>query len=57
LLTFGLALILAGGFPEVYGSSSSPYELPENFRGAFDLGFMMLPKYRAWVVFASFVVC
>jgi branched-chain amino acid transport system permease protein len=57
LLTFGLALILEGGFREVYGSSGSPYELPEIFRGAFDLGFMMLPKYRAWVVFASIVVC
>jgi branched-chain amino acid transport system permease protein len=57
LLTFGLALILEGGFREVYGSSGSPYELPEIFRGALDLGFMMLPKYRAWVVFASIVVC
>jgi branched-chain amino acid transport system permease protein len=57
LLTFGLALILEGGFREVYGSSGSPYELPEIFRGAIDLGFMMLPKYRAWVVFASIVVC
>jgi branched-chain amino acid transport system permease protein len=57
LLTFGLALILEGGFREVYGSSGSPYELPEIFRGAFDLGFMMLPKYRAWVVFASIIVC
>ncbi len=57
LLTFGLALLLEGGFREVYGSSGSPYELPEVFRGAFDLGFMMLPKYRAWVVLASMVVC
>jgi branched-chain amino acid transport system permease protein len=57
LLTFGLALILEGGFREVYGSSGSPYELPEVFRGVFDLGFMMLPKYRAWVVFASIIVC
>jgi branched-chain amino acid transport system permease protein len=57
LLTFGLALILEGGFREAYGSSGSPYELPEVFRGAFDLGFMMLPKYRAWVVFASIIVC
>ena len=57
LLTFGLALILEGGFREVYGSSGSPYELPQIFRGAFDLGFMMLPKYRAWVVFASIIVC
>ncbi len=57
LLTFGLALIIEGGFREVYGSSGSPYELPEIFRGAFDLGFMNLPKYRAWVVVASTVIC
>lgn len=57
LLTFGLALIIEGAFREAYGSSGSPYELPEIFRGAFDLGFMNLPKYRAWVVLASVVIC
>jgi branched-chain amino acid transport system permease protein len=57
LLTFGLALIIEGGFREVYGSSGSPYEVPEIFRGGFNLGFMFLPKYRAWVVVASLVVC
>ncbi|MFM2186355.1 MAG: hypothetical protein RIR43_927 [Pseudomonadota bacterium] len=57
LLTFGLALVLEGVFREAYGSSGLPYELPEIFRGAFDLGFMFLPKYRAWVVAAAIVVC
>ena len=57
LLTFGLALILEGGFREVYGSSGLPYELPDVFRGVFNLGFMMLPKYRAWVVVVSVVLC
>ncbi len=57
LLTFGLALILEGIFREFYGSSGLPYELPELFRGVFDLEFMMLPKYRAWVVLVSIVVC
>ena len=57
LLTFGLALILEGLFREFYGSSGMPYELPELFRGVFDLEFMMLPKYRAWVVAVSLVVC
>ena len=57
LLTFGLALILEGLFREFYGSSGLPYELPDLFRGVFDLGFMMLPKYRAWVVLVSVVVC
>ena len=57
LLTFGLALIIEGTFLQVYGSSGSPYEVPELFKGGFNLGFMFLPKYRAWVVFASLVVC
>jgi len=57
LLTFGLALIFEGVFREFYGSSGLPYELPAVFRGVFDLGFMMLPKYRAWVVLVSLVVC
>ncbi len=57
LLTFGLALLLEGVFREFYGSSGLPYELPEIFQGGFDLGFMFLPKYRAWVVFAAVFVC
>ncbi|QHE77641.1 branched-chain amino acid ABC transporter permease [Hydrogenophaga sp. PBL-H3] len=57
LLTFGLALIFEGAFREFYGSSGLPYELPEIFRGVFDLGFMMLPKYRAWVVLVSIFLC
>ena len=57
LLTFGLALLLEGVFREFYGSSGMPYELPQVFRGAFDVGFMMLPKYRAWVVVVSLVLC
>jgi branched-chain amino acid transport system permease protein len=57
LLTFGIALIIEGAFREAYGSSGSPYEVPELFRGGFNLGFMFLPKYRAWVVVASLVVC
>jgi branched-chain amino acid transport system permease protein len=57
LLTFGLALIIQGLFTNEYGSSGQPYRLPPEFAGSFDLGFMFLPKYRAWVVVASLVVC
>jgi branched-chain amino acid transport system permease protein len=31
--------------------------VPEALAGATDLGFMVLPNYRAWVVVASLVVC
>ena len=57
LLTFGLALIFQGVFTNYYGSSGQPYRLPEEFAGAFNLGFMFLPKYRAWVIVSSVLVC
>ena len=57
LLTFGLALIIEGIFRDQYGVSGQPYDLPDVFKGAFDLGFMMLPKYRAWVIVASLSIC
>ena len=57
LLTFGLALILEGLFTNAYGVSGQPYSIPEELSGAFNLGFMFLPKYRAWIILASLVVC
>ena len=57
LLTFGLALIIEGLFRNYYGASGLPYSGPEIFSGAFNLGFMILPKYRAWVIVASLTVC
>lgn len=57
LLTFGLALILEGVFRELYGASGQSYPVPESLSGATDLGFMILPNYRAWVVLVSLVVC
>ena len=57
LLTFGLALVIQGLFRHHYGASGMPYAAPEEFRGVFNLGFMFLPKYRAWVIVASLVIC
>jgi len=57
LLTFGLSLILEGVFREQYGVSGQNYPVPELLSGATNLGFMVLPNYRAWVVVASLVVC
>ena len=57
LLTFGLALILEGLFRQQFGVSGQPYQVPDALRGATNLGFMILPIYRAWVVVASLVVC
>ena len=57
LLTFGLSLIAEGIFRELYGVSGQSYPVPELLQGATNLGFMVLPNYRAWVVVASLVVC
>ncbi len=57
LLTFGLALIIEGIYRDQFGVSGQPYSVPEQLRGATDVGFMMLPNYRAWVVLASVIVC
>jgi len=56
LLTFGLALVAEGLLRYKYGVSGLPYSIPETFQGAFNLGFMYLPKYRAWVVAATLLV-
>ncbi|MDD2880857.1 MAG: branched-chain amino acid ABC transporter permease [Rhodoferax sp.] len=57
LLTFGLALIAEGIFRELYGVSGQNYNVPELLSGATNLGFMVLPNYRAWVVLVSLTVC
>ncbi|WP_374581403.1 branched-chain amino acid ABC transporter permease [Pseudoduganella sp.] len=57
LLTFGLTLLIEGAFRSFYGVSGQPFETPEALQGATDLGFMVMPNYRAWVVVASLVVC
>ena len=57
LLTFGITLMLEGVFRSFYGVSGQPYSVPELLSGATDLGFMILPNYRAWVVAASLSVC
>jgi branched-chain amino acid transport system permease protein len=57
LLTFGITLLIEGLFRSFYGASGQPYSTPEALRGATNLGFMMLPNYRAWVVVASLTVC
>jgi branched-chain amino acid transport system permease protein len=57
LLTFGLSLVIEGLFRNYYGSSGLPYRIPDVLQGATNLGFMYMPNYRGWVVFAALVVC
>jgi branched-chain amino acid transport system permease protein len=57
LLTFGLALIIEGLFRIRFGSSGQPYEIPVVLRGGTNIGFMILPTYRAWAMILSVAVC
>ncbi|MBP3980353.1 MULTISPECIES: branched-chain amino acid ABC transporter permease [unclassified Acidovorax] len=57
LLTLGLTLLIEGIFRSIYGVSGLGYDTPELLEGATNLGFMIMPNYRAWVVVASITVC
>jgi branched-chain amino acid transport system permease protein len=57
LLTLGLALLIEGALRSVYGVSGLAYDAPEQLEGATNVGFMMVPNYRVWVVIASLTVC
>ncbi|MFC5510828.1 branched-chain amino acid ABC transporter permease [Massilia jejuensis] len=57
LLTFGITLLLEGVFRSFFGVSGQTLNVPEQLQGATNLGFMVLPNYRAWVVAASLTVC
>jgi branched-chain amino acid transport system permease protein len=57
LLTFGMAWIAEGIMRGIYGASGKSYPVPPALQGGFNLGFMVLPIYRAWVVLASVTIC
>ncbi|MCY0093278.1 branched-chain amino acid ABC transporter permease [Hoeflea ulvae] len=57
LLTFGLTLIITGIFQNYYGVSGKPYPIPPILSGGVNLGFMYLPKYRAFIIVMSILVC
>jgi branched-chain amino acid transport system permease protein len=57
LLTFGLALIFEGVMRDRYGAGGMSYPVPDALQGAMNLGFMILPVYRGWVIVASLAIC
>jgi branched-chain amino acid transport system permease protein len=57
LLTFGMALVIEGTLREIFGVSGQSYPVPPALQGALNIGFMILPVYRAWVILASLTVC
>jgi branched-chain amino acid transport system permease protein len=57
LLTLGITLVIEGLARAKYGASGQPYAAPDQLTGGLDVGFMILPTYRAFVVAASVAVC
>lgn len=57
LMTFGLALVIEGTLHQFFGASGQSYPVPRALQGVFNLGFMILPIYRAWVILVSVAVC
>jgi len=57
LLTFGILMFIQGLFIYIFQTAGRPYPVPPVLSGGFNLGFMFLPKYRAWVVIASLAIC
>ena len=57
LMTFGLALVIEGTLHQLFGASGQSYPVPDALSGVVNLGFMILPIYRAWVIIVSIAVC
>jgi branched-chain amino acid transport system permease protein len=57
LLTFGITMVVEGMFRHWYGTSGQSYPMPGALKGVVNLGFMVLPIYRGWVIVASLVIC
>jgi branched-chain amino acid transport system permease protein len=57
LLTFGLAQLVQGAMTINFGSSGVSYAAPDILSGVMNLGFMYLPVYRGFVIFAAIIIC
>ncbi|GGJ72757.1 branched-chain amino acid ABC transporter permease [Deinococcus aquiradiocola] len=61
LLTFGLTLLIQDLVKQVmlsqFAVSSAPYTPPEMLTGVVNLGFVVFPKYRLFVIALSLAVC
>ena len=57
LLTFGVALMLQDGLRLRYGVQGQPYGTPAGLGGVVDLGVLVYPTYRVFVIAFSLFVC
>lgn len=57
LLTFGLTLVIEGAARHWLGVAGKPYAPPASLQGVWNLGYVIIPVYRGFVVAASLVAC
>src|SRR2546425_5881564 len=57
LLTFGAALMLQDGLRLRYGVQGQPYGTPAGLGGVVNLGVLIYPTYRVFVIAFSLFVC
>jgi branched-chain amino acid transport system permease protein len=57
LLTFGLTLVIQDGVRLLFGISGAPYSSPPQLAGVTNLGFVVFPTYRLFVICISALVC
>jgi len=57
LFTLGLTLVTEGVFRYCFGSAGRAYVVPPSLSGTVDLGFVVFPRYRLFVVLASIIIC
>ena len=56
LLTFGIMYVIQDGIKIIYGPEGVPFNIPSMLRGAVDLGFMIYPKYRLFIILVTGVL-
>jgi branched-chain amino acid transport system permease protein len=57
LLTFGLTLIIEDSMRHFFAVQGAPFLVPGALAGAIDLGFIVYPKYRFFVLMLSLAIC
>jgi branched-chain amino acid transport system permease protein len=50
LLTFGLMIFIEELIQIIYSPMGKPFNTPKELLGSFDLGFMLFPKYRLFIL-------
>ena len=56
LFTFGLMLVLQDFIRMVFGAAGVPFRTPASLDGAINLGFMVYPKYRLFLILITALV-